>query len=119
MFNEILQKIVHQCPGSVGAVVMGFDGIGIEQVTAEEAELDLNLVGIEFSHVITEIRNASDILRVGALQEISIKSDNYYFIIRPVTTDYFVALVVKNDGNFGKGRYLLMRDQFTLQQALA
>lgn len=118
MFNEILNNIVQQCPGCIGAVVMGFDGIGIEQVTVEHAELDLNLVGIEFSHVITEIRSASEMLRVGELHELSIKSEHFYFIIRPVTADYFIALVMKSDGNVGKGRYLLLRDLFTLKQAL-
>lgn len=119
MFKEILNKIVQQCPGCVGAVVMGFDGIGIEQVAVEHAQLDLNLVGIEFSHVITEIRSAGEILRVGELHELSIKSEHFYFIIRPVTADYFVALVMKSEGNVGKGRYLLLRELLPLKQALA
>ncbi len=119
MFDMILERIVAQCPGSVGALIMGFDGIGIEEYVVEHADLDLSLVGIEYSNVVKEIRHASDILNVGSLQEVSIKTENYYVIIQALTDDYFVALVIARNGNYGKGRYLLLRESFELKQALS
>ena len=118
MFDVILERIVTQCPGSLGALIMGFDGIGIEEYVVENADLDLTLVGIEYSNVIKEIRNASEILKVGKLQEVSIKTEQYYVIIHTLTDEYFVALVIKRTGNFGKGRYLLLRESFELKQML-
>lgn len=118
MFNAILEKIVHQCPGAVGALIMGFDGIGIEEVTVDNAGLDLTLVGIEYSNIIKEVRNASEILKVGSLQEVSIKTEKYFVIIQALTDEYFVALVIDRAGNFGKGRYLLMRESFGLKKEL-
>lgn len=118
MFKSILKTIVTSCSGGVGAVLMGYDGIGIDQFSVDENPLDLNLVGIEYSNVIKEIRNAADVLKVGALQEVSIKSENYYVIIHSLTAEYFVALIIERRGNYGQGRYLLMREAHALRQEL-
>jgi predicted regulator of Ras-like GTPase activity (Roadblock/LC7/MglB family) len=118
MFKKILESVVTGCSGGVGAVLMGYDGIAIEHYSVEENSLDLNLVGIEYSNVTKEIRNAADILSVGDLQEVTIKTEHYYVIIHTLTDEYFVALMLARTGNFGKGRYLLMREAFTLRQAL-
>ncbi len=118
MFKDILEKIVTSCSGGVGAVLMGFDGIGIDQFSIEENSLDLNLVGIEYSNVTKEIGKAADILSVGTLQEVSIKTDHYYVIIHSLTDEYFVALMVDRNGNYGQGRYLLMREAPSLRREL-
>ncbi|MBW6510446.1 MAG: roadblock/LC7 domain-containing protein [Desulfuromonadales bacterium] len=119
MFDVILERIVNQCPGGLGALIMGFDGIGIEEYVVATADLDLTLVGIEYSHVIKEIRHASEILKVGSLHEVSIKTEQFYVIIQTLTDEYFVALVIDRTGNFGKGRYLLLRESFELKQMLS
>ena len=118
MFKSILETIVKNCSGGVGAVLMGYDGIGVDQFTVEENSLDLNLVGIEYSNVIKEIRTAADVLSVGALQEVSVKSEHYYVIIHALTDEYFVALIIDRRGNFGQGRYLLMREAPSLRREL-
>ncbi len=118
MFNKILKKIVHDCSGGVGAVLMGFDGIEIDQYSADDNPLDLNLVGIEYSNVTKEICSAADVLRVGELQEVSIKTEHFYVIIHALTDEYFVALMIKRSGNYGQGRFLLMREAPALRQAL-
>ncbi|PLX89117.1 MAG: GTPase [Desulfuromonas sp.] len=119
MFKEILQEIVTQTPGSVGAVLMGYDGIAIEQYINEGDNVDLQLVAIEYSNVVKEIRKTAEILGTGELQEVSVKTGRYFVIIHALTPDYFVALTLIREGNFGKGRYLLMRDAPQLREALA
>ena len=118
MFKDTLKNIVSSCSGSVGAILMGYDGIGIDQYSVDENSLDLNLVGIEYSNVTKVIRNAANILKVGSLQEVSIKTEHYYVIIHSLSEEYFVALLIKRDGNYGQGRYLLMREAPALRQAL-
>lgn len=118
MFKAVLENIVTSCTGGVGAVLMGYDGIGIDQYSIEGNSLDLNLVGIEYSNVTKEICKAADVLQVGALQEVSIKTEHYYVIIHSLTDEYFVALMIERKGNYGQGRYLLMREAPALRQAL-
>jgi predicted regulator of Ras-like GTPase activity (Roadblock/LC7/MglB family) len=119
MFDVILKRIVNQCPGAQGALIMGFDGIGLEEYVVENAALDLTLVGIEYSSIIKEIRSVGEILKVGNLQEVSIKTEQFYVIIQTLTEEYFAALVIDRSGNFGKGRYLLLRESFELNQMLS
>ncbi len=118
MFKEILQRIVADCNGGIGATLMGYDGIAIDEYVNEDAALDINLVAVEFSNVAKEIRKAVDILETGELQEVSIKTDQCYLVISALTEEYFVALAVQRDGNFGQARYLLMREAATLREAL-
>lgn len=118
MFRTILEKIVTSCSGGMGAVLMGYDGIAIDQYMVEENTLDLNLVGIEYSNVTKEIRNAAEILQVGTLQEVTIKTEQFYVIIHSLTDEYFVALMLERNGNFGQGRYLLLREAVALREAL-
>ncbi|MCK5912940.1 MAG: roadblock/LC7 domain-containing protein [Desulfuromusa sp.] len=118
MFKTILKNLVTNCSGGVGAVLMGYDGIGIDQFSVEDNLLNLNHVGIEYSNVIKEIHNVAEVLSVGVLQEVTIKSEHYYVIIHSLTDEYFVALIINRQGNYGQGRYLLMREAPALRQEL-
>lgn len=118
MFRNILSNIVISCSGGVGAVLMGYDGIAIDQFVVDDIQLDLNLVAIEYSNVTKEIRKAAEVLETGELQEVSIKTDLFYVIIYALTDEYFVALTLQRDGNYGQGRYLLMREAGKLREAL-
>jgi predicted regulator of Ras-like GTPase activity (Roadblock/LC7/MglB family) len=118
MFKEILQRIVEETGGGIGAVLMGYDGISIDQYFAADEELDLQMIVVEYSNVLKEIRKTADILSLGAMEEISIRTARFIIVIRVLTDDYFVALVINRDGNFGKGRYLMTREGFNLNEAL-
>lgn len=118
MFKAILETVVTSCDGGVGSVLMGFDGIAIDQYRIDGSSLDLNLIGIEYSNVTKEIRNAAEVLTLGGLDEVTIKAEHYYVIIRALTEEYFVALMLERNGNFGQGRYLLMRETSALRELL-
>lgn len=119
MFNEIMKRIVDETGGGIGAVLMGYDGIAIDQYFLPEEAIDLNMIAIEYSNVLKEIRKTAEILNVGEMEEVSIKTERFIIVIRIITSEYFVALTLKNDGNFGKGRYLLTRESSNLLAALS
>jgi predicted regulator of Ras-like GTPase activity (Roadblock/LC7/MglB family) len=118
MFSEILQRIVEETGGGIGAVLMGYDGIAIDQFFAPDEELDLQMVVVEYSNVLKEIRKTADILSLGDMEEISIRTDRFIIVIRVLNDEYFVALVINRDGNFGKGRYLMTREGSNFIEAL-
>ena len=118
MFKAILETIVTATTGGVGAVLMGYDGIAIDQYLVADVDLDLNLVAIEYSNVTKEIRKTAEVLETGELEEVSIKTGSFYVIIHALTEEYFVALTVARSGNFGQGRYLLLREAGNLRKAL-
>ena len=118
MFSEILQRIVEETGGGIGAVLMGYDGIAIDQFFSPDEELDLQMVVVEYSNVLKEIRKTAEILSLGEMEEISIRTARFIIVIRMLNEEYFVALVIARDGNFGKGRYLMTREGFNLIEAL-
>lgn len=107
MFKEPLQKIVDNVEGGIAGLVMGFDGISVESYTRNGDKMDINTVGMEFSFILTQVRKAAEILDVGGMTEISIKAEKLTIVIRVLNSDYFLALALGPDGNFGKGRYLM------------
>ena len=110
MFKQVLENTVTSCSGALAAVLMGFDGIAIDQFVTDDADVDVNLVGIEYSNISKEISRAAEILSLGDLAELTIKTDRFYFVLHVVTDEYFIALILDSNGNFGKGRYLLRRE---------
>ncbi|MCP3177425.1 MAG: roadblock/LC7 domain-containing protein [Desulfuromonadales bacterium] len=118
MFAEMLQGIVEKTPGGVGAVLMGYDGIAIDQYFLPIEDVDLQLVSVEYANILKEIRKTIEVLGTGAMEEVVIRTSQFYVILRSVGQDYFVALTVGSDGNFGKGRYLLMKETPRFLEAL-
>jgi predicted regulator of Ras-like GTPase activity (Roadblock/LC7/MglB family) len=119
MFQENLKRLVAETEGGVAGLLMGFDGIAVDSYSAPDGGVDIQTVGMEFSFILTQVRKAAEILEVGAVQEVAIRSASLTILIRVITPEYFVALAVRPDGNFGKGRYLLRIVAPKLQQEIA
>ncbi len=86
---------------------MGLDGIEVETYVREKNGFDINIIGMEFSYILTQIKKASEVLEVGGVKEIVIKAEQLTLVIRMLTEDYFLAVALMPSGNFGKCRFLL------------
>jgi predicted regulator of Ras-like GTPase activity (Roadblock/LC7/MglB family) len=117
-FKKILKSMVEQVEGGQGAVIMGYDGIPIDEYINENITLDVQLLSVEYATLLKEIRRTIEVLRTGEMDEVSITTGLSRIIVRPVNDEFFVVFVLERDGNFGKGRYLLKRDAPKLASAL-
>ena len=107
MFAETLRKVVDNVDGALAAVIMGLDGIPVDTYVRQADRVDVNTVGMEFSFIISQIRKAGDSLQVGGLEELSVKAQRLVLVCRMISPQYFVAIAMAPEGNFGKARYLL------------
>jgi predicted regulator of Ras-like GTPase activity (Roadblock/LC7/MglB family) len=107
MFREALQQVVDGTEGGLAGLLMDFEGIPVETYSKKDAPFDIESVGAEVSVVVKAIQRAVEMLQAGATKEVAFKSDKMVTLIRVVNENYFVALTMAPDGNFGKGRYLL------------
>ena len=105
MFAETLKKVVDNVDGALAAVIMGLDGIPVDSYVRND-RIDVTTVGMEFSFIIGQIRKAGDSLQVGSLEELSIKAQRLVLVCRMVSPQYFVAIAMAPEGNFGKARFL-------------
>lgn len=90
----------------MAGVVMGFDGIAVETVS-HDGNVDISKIGMEFSFVLGQVRKAAELLEVGGLHEVTIRSGELTFMIRVLNEEYFLGIALTPNGNFGKGRFLM------------
>jgi predicted regulator of Ras-like GTPase activity (Roadblock/LC7/MglB family) len=107
MFREILQEVVENTDGGVAGLLMGFDGIPVDQFVKDDASVDVETVGMEFSVILKSIRQAAELLDAGTAREVAIKAERMITVIRLLNDEYFVAVTLKPSGNLGKARFLM------------
>ena len=103
--RNTLKEIVEKVGGGVGAVIMGYDGIPIEEYI-EEGIFDVQMLAVEYANVLKEVKRTIEVLKTGEMEEIIITTGLSRIIIRSVNEDFFIMLALDSDGNYGKGRYL-------------
>ncbi len=107
MFREILQDVVDRTEGGVAGLLMGYDGIAIDQYAAGGGPFDVEAVGMEYSVVLKGVQRAAEMLDAGTTNEVSVRTERLVTIVRLLTDEYFVAVTLQPNGNAGKARYLL------------
>jgi len=107
--KNTLKEIVEKVGGGLGAVIMGYDGIPIEEYILTGL-FDVQMLAVEYSNIMKEVKRTIDLLKTGDMEEILITTGQTRIIIRTICEDYFIILALDSDGNYGKGRYLLKRE---------
>jgi predicted regulator of Ras-like GTPase activity (Roadblock/LC7/MglB family) len=106
LFAETLKKVVDNVEGGIAAVIMGLDGISVDTYIKLADRVDVNTVAMEFSFILSQVRKAGESLAVGNLEELSVKAQRLLLVCRMISPQYFIAIVMAPEGNFGKARYL-------------
>jgi predicted regulator of Ras-like GTPase activity (Roadblock/LC7/MglB family) len=114
LFAETLRKVVDNIDGGIAAVIMGLDGISVDTYIKLPDRVDVNTVAMEFSFILSQVRKAGESLAVGNLEELSVKAQRLLLVCRMISPQYFIAIVMAPEGNFGKARYLARLAQPTL-----
>lgn len=117
-FRETLRDIVENVNGGVGAVIMGYDGIAIEEYIKTDSQFDVQLLAVEYATLLKEIKRTVEVLKAGDMEEIGITTGLSNAVVRVINDDFFLVLALERDGNYGKGRYLLKRAAPTLREEL-
>ena len=107
MFAETLKTVVDGVDGAMAAVVMGLDGIPVETYVKATDRIDVTTIGMEFSFILGQIKKAGDSLQVGGLEELAVKAQRLLLVCRMISPQYFVAIALAPEGNFGKCRYMV------------
>ncbi len=105
-FTDVLKETVDKVDGAVSAMIIASDGIPVEEYAGERL-IDLTGLGAEASAMIRDVGLAAENLGLGEAREFSIISDKCGIIMRKINDEYYLALVIKPEGNFGKGRFVL------------
>jgi predicted regulator of Ras-like GTPase activity (Roadblock/LC7/MglB family) len=106
-FREHLQDVCRSCDGAVACTLMGVDGIEVDTHVENGGVLDVKSLLVEYSSLFRTAREASEAHEAGGIAELSIATEKLVTVARLVTPEYFMAVALTPEGNFGKARYLL------------
>jgi predicted regulator of Ras-like GTPase activity (Roadblock/LC7/MglB family) len=107
-FREHLQEVVQSVDGAVACSLMGVDGIEVDTHLTDGADgIDVRTLLIEYSSLFRLAREAAEAHQAGEVAELCIQSDKLLTVARLVSTEYFMVVALRPDGNFGKARFML------------
>ncbi|MFZ3072143.1 MAG: roadblock/LC7 domain-containing protein [Thermodesulfobacteriota bacterium] len=108
-FLKIIKDMVHGVEGGLAGTIMGMDGIPIQSYAKEGAGIDTETLLVEYIGVLSEIKKASEVLKLGETEEIIITLGRVRIVLRIISKEYFAAFILSHDGNLGKARYYLKK----------
>jgi len=107
-FRDHIQQIVDNVPGALACSVMGFDGIAIDSVERDGAGVDIPILLTEYAAAVTQLKQgAATQPEAGPVDELMVAGPQLIAILRLLTEEYFLAVVLHANGLVGKARYLM------------
>jgi predicted regulator of Ras-like GTPase activity (Roadblock/LC7/MglB family) len=120
MFKQALENIIERTEGSLGALIMGLDGLAVERLLKDAGqEANLDVAAAEFTSLVRSSQKAGKDTGLGELKELMISLDSAVVIMRLLGRDYFVVLAISPEGNLGRGRFELRKAELQLKKEFA
>lgn len=116
MFRQTLANIRDRVDGTLAISLIGLDGIAIEALNEHRVPLDV--LGAEFGGFIKSIKLSNTELNTGEVQQFSLTTEKYVTFLSQITPEYFLLLVMRPDGNYGRARFELARAKSALANEL-
>ena len=116
MFKDVLRSVGDRVDGTLAVSLIGLDGIAVETVTYDAVPLEA--MGAEFGGFIKSVRVTNTELDTGEVLQFSLVTEKYIAFLSAVTSEYYVLLVLRPDGNYGRARFELARAKHLLRDEL-
>jgi len=120
VFKEVLDTVLEHTEGSLGALIMGLDGIAVERSLKEEGQdANLDVAAAEFTSLVRNAQRAGKDTGLGGLRELVISLDDAIVLVRLLGQDYFVVLAISPEGNLGRARFELRKAELLIASEFA
>lgn len=116
MFREVLGGLRERVHGALAVSLIGLDGIAVE--TLGDGEVPLDVLGAEFGGFVKSIRHANTELDTGEVRQFALVTEKYITFLSEVTPEYYILLVLRPDGNYGRARFELSKAKHALRDEL-
>lgn len=115
-FGTTLSEMVGRVEGGAVALILGLDGIVIERFVGDiDPALDIDLIATELTTLLRRSVHTATDTGLGDLRELIFNTDLMTFILRSVTSEYFLLFGVNPGGNIGRARFELRKAQLVLE----
>ncbi|HYH09722.1 MAG TPA: hypothetical protein VEK11_21920 [Thermoanaerobaculia bacterium] len=116
MFKDVLAGLRERIEGALAVSLIGLDGIAVE--TVGRGEVPLDILGAEFGGFVKSIRHANTELDTGEVLQFALVTEKYVTFLSEVTSEYYILLVLRPDGNYGRARFELSKAKHLLRDEL-
>jgi predicted regulator of Ras-like GTPase activity (Roadblock/LC7/MglB family) len=116
VFRKVLTGLRDRIEGAEAVSLIGLDGIAVE--TVGDGTVPLDVLGAEFGSFIKSIRHTNTELNTGEVLQFSLVTEKYITFMSEVTPEYYILLVLKPEGNYGRARFELARAKYVLRDEL-
>jgi|TARA_B000000460_G_C21212683_1_gene262988 predicted regulator of Ras-like GTPase activity (Roadblock/LC7/MglB family) len=106
MFKEKLTRVVNNVNGSIGCLLIGFDGIQIDSVYGERELPEMNAIAIEVSNLLDKFRRMK-LHDIGEVNEVSITTGEVTALARVVADEYLLVLAMDSHADVNRGQTML------------
>jgi predicted regulator of Ras-like GTPase activity (Roadblock/LC7/MglB family) len=115
MFKDVLETILERTEGSLGALIMGTDGLAVERSLKQAGqEANLDVAAAEFTSLVRSAQRAGNDTGLGNLRELVISLEDAVLLMRLLGRDYFVVLAISPEGNLGRARFELRKAEMQI-----
>ena len=115
--KAVLREMMQRVPGSLGAAVIGLDGIPVEKVAAD-GSFNIDLASAEGISVVKRAAMSLRDLPSEPLEEVTISCRSRTTILRSVGSDYYLCVVVGPDSVPGRARFEAWRAGQQLREVI-
>jgi predicted regulator of Ras-like GTPase activity (Roadblock/LC7/MglB family) len=115
-FSDTLARMTARIEGGAAAIILGVDGIPIERYVAtdQDRDIDFEMVATELTTLLRRSMKTASDTALGQLHEMVLATERMTFLLRPITSEYFLLLAILPGGNVGRGRFELRKAQISL-----
>lgn len=117
-FQGELEAICAEVPGSQTATVMSLDGIAVANHSVAEPALDTEALFVELVGPLKQAISAMGAVDAGQLDVLELAARQGVVLVRMLSEEHFVSLLLAPDALVGRGRYALRRHSPSLRREL-
>ena len=107
-FKSLLNRLLEDIPGALGAIIIDWEGESVDQVARME-DYDIKVLGAHKGIILNLLREAMAQFESGELEEVLIRTGNNKTLIAPLTVDYFLILTLGPQSIAARAAYKMRR----------
>lgn len=116
IFGDVLKSVRDRIDGALAISLIALDGIAVATINPDSIPLDV--MGAEFGGFVKSVRQSNTDLNTGDVLQLSLVTEKYITLLSAVTPEYFLLLVMRPDGNYGRARHELAKAKHALRDEL-
>lgn len=107
MFKEKLSRVIDNVAGSLGCLLIGFDGIPIDSIYRDNNEIpQMSAISVELSNLLDKFKRLQ-VYDLGEVNELSLTAGNVTMLARVVAEEYLLVLAMHAEADVNRGQTML------------